>query len=230
MTVDALQQLYERAVVEGTRNELRTDNVAALSLEGPSEPVIDGHKMPRGRSFVKRGGRWVAGTIAPGTKRHGLQGPIDDAFMDSFLVVNPPESFRREWAKWMRGDLRVKAENSVTAADMRAHHVVLFGTPETNRLIRRVNAKLPVRWSAGEIVAGSRRFDARTHTLKMICLNPLEPSRYVVLNSGHTFGEREFRGTNALLFPRLGDWAVVRDSDQAVVAAGIFDIRWQFVL
>lgn len=29
--------------------------------------------------------------------------------------------------------------------------------------------------------------------------------RAVVINSGHTFGEADFRGTNAWLYPRLGE-------------------------
>ena len=33
---------------------------------------------------------------------------------------------------------------------------------------------------------------------------------YVVLNSGHTFHEDAFRGTNALLYPRLGDYALLQ--------------------
>ena len=40
------------------------------------------------------------------------------------------------------------------------------------------------------------------------------------LNRGLTMGEKEFKGTNALLFPRLGDYAVIRKSDGAVVLAG----------
>jgi hypothetical protein len=47
-----------------------------------------------------------------------------------------------------------------------------------------------------------------------------------VLNSGHTFGEKEFRGTNALLFPRLGDYAVLK-RDGTVVLAGLFRENWE---
>jgi hypothetical protein len=50
--------------------------------------------------------------------------------------------------------------------------------------------------------------------------------RYIVLNSGHTFGEKEFRGTNALLFPRLGDYAVLK-RDGTVVLAGLFGENWE---
>ena len=62
-----------------------------------------------------------------------------------------------------------------------------------------------------------------------------EHKSYVVLNSGHTFKEADLKGTNALLYPRLGDWAVIKptptEKDPAayeVVAAGLFDENWQF--
>ena len=49
-----------------------------------------------------------------------------------------------------------------------------------------------------------------------------------MLNSGHTFGAAEFAGTNALLFPRLGDYAVFQtDGRNATVkASGFFDEGW----
>ena len=54
-------------------------------------------------------------------------------------------------------------------------------------------------------------------------------------NSGDTFHEADFKGTNALLYPRLGDFAVVKptptEKDPAafeVVTAGLFDELWNF--
>ncbi len=44
----------------------------------------------------------------------------------------------------------------------------------------------------------------------LIYPNPLNAGRYVVLNSGHTFHEADFKGTNALLYPRLGDFAILK--------------------
>ena len=72
-----------------------------------------------------------------------------------------------------------------------------------------------------------KKYDAAGHVPVMIYPNPLNPKRYVVLNSGHTFGEKEFRGTNALLFPRLGDYAVV-SPDGTVAVSGFFNESWQF--
>jgi hypothetical protein len=80
---------------------------------------------------------------------------------------------------------------------------------------------------------GGERFESEKHLPALIYPNPLNPKRYVVLNSGHTFHTPEFRGTNALLFPRLGDFAVVRpvptEKDPAAIEVmkdGIFDEAW----
>ena len=55
----------------------------------------------------------------------------------------------------------------------------------------------------------------------------------MVLNSGHTFREKELATLNYLLFPRLDDWAVVkvsadpsRSTGEEVVRTGYFDEQW----
>jgi hypothetical protein len=70
----------------------------------------------------------------------------------------------------------------------------------------------------------------------LIYPSPLAAGRYVVLNSGHTFRARDFEGTNALLYPRLGDHAVLKlvpDKKDPlaveVVTAGLFDDFWRTV-
>jgi hypothetical protein len=56
----------------------------------------------------------------------------------------------------------------------------------------------------------------------------LEAGRYVVLNSGHTFGEKELASLNDLPFPRLGAWAVLKRPYRESVSAGFFDEQWRF--
>ena len=53
---------------------------------------------------------------------------------------------------------------------------------------------------------------SRDHAPAFICPNPLPGAgrRYLVVNSGHTFHEKEFAAFNYLLFPRHGDWAIMR--------------------
>jgi hypothetical protein len=127
----------------------------------------------------------------------------------------------------MRGDIRLKTDREVTAADTRDYHIAIFGAPWTNPLIERALRQAPIRWTRDAIAAGSRKFDAANHMLSMIYPNPSNPKRYVVINSGHTFHEPDFKGTNALLYPRVGDWAVTDVRTGDVVAEGIFDRNWR---
>ena len=46
---------------------------------------------------------------------------------------------------------------------------------------------------------------------------------------GDTFHAAELRGTNAQLFPRLGDYAVFKVTGTEVVMAGLFDEYWQIL-
>jgi hypothetical protein len=127
----------------------------------------------------------------------------------------------------MRGDVPVKTVAQLTPADQARASIVAFGTPATNPLIAHALKNTPVHWTAKSITVGGREFDAATHMLSMIYPNPDNPQRYIVLNSGHTFHEADFKGTNALLYPRAGDWAVTDVSTGKVVAEGVFDRNWK---
>jgi hypothetical protein len=183
-------------------------------------------------------------TNADRGKRRGLQGPIDDAFTGSFLCVRGTatpwspavgrwstarlDRFVEDWAAFLRGDVRVKDDTEVTADDVENHNLILFGDPGSNRLIERVLGGLPMIWTRSEVVLGGARFDAGDHVPVLIAPNPLNPDRYVVLNTGHTFGAREFIGTNALLYPRLGDYAVFQTDgrNDTLKTSGYFDEGW----
>ena len=81
---------------------------------------------------------------------------------------------------------------------------------------------------------------AKTHAPVLICASPLCANRYIVINSGHTFHEKEFAAFNYLLFPRLGDWAVIKlepgvgqwrpgspTFPEEIVRAGYFNEEWR---
>jgi hypothetical protein len=240
-----LERHYERAELHVEKGIIRTKNIARLRFGSPRAVTADGTRLSKPvLEIEKRGSRWREAKDRRGLgKVHGLQGPIDDAFTGSFLVVRPTrnttntfvhdilkkdiERFQREWAKWMRGDLRIKNDTDVTSDDIRGHHLILFGEPASNAVLERVARGLPVDWDRKWVKLGNTSYSSGKHILKMIYPNPLNPERYVVINSGHTFGEREFRGTNALLYPRLGDLAVI-DGDTGQPAAAVnFDELWR---
>jgi hypothetical protein len=182
-------------------------------------------------------------------KRPGLQGPIDDALMESFLVVTPSgtsqypqvekwvnfelDHFRRRWQAVYRGRLREKRDVDVTPADVEHYHLLAWGDPQSSQLIARVADKLPVTWRSDTVGGADRTFDAATHVPLAIYPNPLNPQRYLVLNSGPTHREAHDR-TNSLQNPKLPDWAVVDVTVQPdgahpgrVVAADFFDEAWR---
>ena len=182
-------------------------------------------------------------------KAAGLHGPIDDAFTGPFLCVRGTgkpwhaatqeyarkdlERFSSEWAKYLRGELPIKNDSDVTAEDIATKHLILFGDPSSNSLLGQVVPRLPIAWSAKAIRWGGKDYDAAGHVPVMIYPSPLAPERYVVLNSGHTFHKEDFEGTNALLYPRLGDFAVLGLSGSKedplgveVKTAGLFDDSW----
>src|SRR5439155_26441356 len=93
---------------------------------------------------------------------------------------------------------------------------------------------LPLKWTKDKITWEGKEYDAAEHVPVLIYPSPLNTERYVVVNSGHTFHASDFVGTNALLYPRLGDHALLK-LDRAkkdplavtVVRSGLFDDYWR---
>jgi len=181
-------------------------------------------------------------------KRPGLQGPIDDAFLERFLIVRPTgrskssvvdEWVERElqhtidhWRLQFRGEARVKFDTDVDDADLRESNVICFGTPESNRLIATLISKMPIRWSASEIALGSQQMDASKVVPALIYPNPLAPDRYVVFNSGFTYREYDYLN-NARQTPKLPDWAMIDATSPPttraagrIISEGFFNEQW----
>ncbi|HCN77047.1 MAG TPA: hypothetical protein DIT13_07625 [Verrucomicrobiales bacterium] len=278
--VDAMREHWQRARVHALLTgpaevTVKTENVAALTLDMASghcpispmaDPVIkvDGStlKAPRAKSdrswlvHLRRddAGKWALANTAhaPGklVKKHGLSGPIDDAFMDSFLFVKPTGASLHEqtgawagaemdravfeWRRQFRGDARVRADKDLTEVDIAAHNLVLWGDPQSNSVLARVIAKLPVGWTAEKLTANGKTHAAETHAPILVYPNPLNPEKYIVINSSFTYREYDYLN-NARQVPKLPDWAVVDISQphtsQApgrIADAGFFDEAWQW--
>jgi len=246
VTVEQLERHYTRADVdanrEGNRTTVTTRNVARIRVEGSGALSLDGQEFPGTGVFAKSNGKWAkAGSVEGLHKRHALQGPVDDAFMDSFLCVRPTgngtkateyglETLNRmqnDFAKWLRGEPRVKDDRAITSADISTHNLILYGDPWSNSVIAKVIGKLPIKWTKDEIALAGRTVDAATHAPVLIFPNPLNPNRYVVINGAHLFSDADWRGTNANLYPHIGDYALMSIQDNSIVHSGFFDERWR---
>lgn len=262
-----------RAVIEDRQTvRLELTNVTSLTLSMPAglcpldngtKPtvIINGAKLeaPAAGSdrswvahFEKTGSTWQNVTqpeMASLAKRPGLQGPIDDAFMDSFLMVSPTgqplneesgawvkaeqRHATEQWRAQFRGEARVKTDREITDADISNHNLVLWGDPQSNQVLARILDRLPVKWSGKDLTIAGKTFTSTSHVPVLIYPNPLNPRRYVVLNSGFTFREYDYLN-NARQVSKLPDYAVI-DINQPVTprapggiaSAGFFNEKWQ---
>ncbi len=186
-----------------------------------------------------------------GGKPSSHPGPMDSAFLKRFLVVLPDgkssnpavdawveaESahFLQRWRSLMRGDARVVKASEITdpAEAGRDQGLILWGTPESNSVLRRIAGRLPLSWDAEKIEIAGKSHNAKTHVPLLIYPALGSPNFEVVINSGLTFREAHDR-TNSLQNPKLPDWAILDittppDAEKAgrVVAADFFDEFWQ---
>jgi hypothetical protein len=261
--IEGMGRHWERADIRvqfGEKNVLVVDtkNVTAFSLRqgSPSAVTIDGQRITvffaRGglHSFVRRDGTWRSSAPdATLRKRPGLTGPVDDAFVEPFLFVRPtgkplnPElgawveseltAARNLWRDVFRGHAPVKSDREVSEADIAERNLVLWGDPSSNALLARIIAELPLKWNAKSITFRGKTHPTANHAPILVFPNPLNPRRYVVLNSGITFRQDGY-GNNALQTPKLPDWTIV-DLRTApgprwpgkIVEAGFFDEQWK---
>ena len=270
-----MEKQWERADLDGelTTNGiiLKTKNVSALWLQfitmkiPPDVPwrvTIDGTTLPplntKGVDDVlavyaaKRGGKWILNP-EPSSSRFSkianICGPIDHAFMSSFLFVRPTGKPLNDkvgawtkaemehaigfWRKVFRGDVRVKDDTALTAEDVAASNLILWGDPSSNTVLAKLLARLPLQWTRDKLTFAGQTYDAKEHAPVLIYPNPANPSRYIVLNSGPTFREEALLN-NAQQVAKLPDWAIINlntppdaRNPGEVVTAGFFDEQWK---
>ena len=125
----------------------------------------------------------------------------------------------------------MKDDKDVTAADLAKYHVVLFGDPGSNRLLTKLIGKLPVKWTRETVTFAGKEYSSKECYPALIYPNPLNPAKYVVLNTGLTITDRDYNGDHGM--PQWGDYAIVKATPNSdlpeMQVAGLFDEHWQLV-
>ncbi len=221
-----------------------TENIDALTLRlaeagvPPDVPValtVDGAgvstgPLPAVAHLVKNEGKWrFVSAPAYSGKRHGVQGPIADAFNARFLAVygegdlplaraeldairNPPSQLM------VHAEFPLKAAAKVTVEDIADANLILFGTAKTNPFIARLTPKLPapLMTAAGE---GS--------AVVFVYPNPENPARYVVVWTGPVLSAKldvPLKAGWMMPLHLLPDYVVVTAGK--IVHAGHFNRDW----
>jgi hypothetical protein len=279
LRIDEMEEHWERtrihARIVGPKHvQIKTNGVTAFTIDMPAghctlspleraELQVDGQEFAVSRPKSDRSwrvhlrqtdGKWSEALKPHPTeglvKRHGLQGPIDDAFMSRFLMVQPTgeplhaataawvkaESDRAmfEWRRQFRGEALSKTDTEVTEDDIANSNLILWGDPSSNSVLAKITAKLPIQWKKTELVMNGKSYPSAAALPVLIYPNPLNPSRYIVINSSFTYREYDYLN-NARQTPKLPDWAVIdalkgRDTRRpgTVLDAGFFNEAWQW--
>lgn len=279
VVVDRLEEHWERGRIHArvtglSEVTIKLQNIRAFTLDMPAghcplsllrKPtvIIDGQSIevtrPRlDRSwqvhFELKNSKWMQtlGNEDDGklVKKHGLSGPIDDAFMDRFLFVKPTkagwnekvdawvtaerERAQFEWRRQFRGDAPLKDDTAISDADIAANNLVLWGDPQSNAVLAKIADKLPIQWSKDKLIANGKTYDATTHAPVLIYPNPLNPTKYVVINSSFTYREYDYLN-NARQVAKLPDWAVIdltkpktSQAPGGIADAGFFNESWEW--
>ncbi len=232
----------------GGHNPFEPSKPVAIAIDGTTITVPGQMKFSVRLSKVDGTWKQSDGADTGLHKRHGLQGPIDDAFMDTFLMVKPTGKPLNEavgkwaaaemahavthWRSQFRGEAPMKADSDVTDADIAGGNLVLWGDPSSNAVLKKIADKLPIKWTADGVTVGDKTYAAGETVPVLVYPNPLNPKKYVVLNSGFTFREYDYLN-NARQIAKLPDWAVVNVTQPMtprfpgkIEAAGFFDEKW----
>ncbi len=179
-------------------------------------------------------------------KNRNVCGPLSDIFHFPMTAVRGTSGndaddeknaqlarkFRKDWERYAEGQIPLVKDKEVDEKMIQERNLILFGLPETNRVVKRIADKLPIELSKKQIVLP----DGHTYRndelgLIMIYPNPLNPDRYVVIYQGIHWGEDCSKNH---VFDRIPDFIIYTEESLSPLginryrAAGFFNNRWQY--
>jgi len=233
--------------------DVTTRNVASLRLDLSKQLV-----GPKPKLTVKINGKeHTVGKPGPATfdvepanrvgklrKTPRLCGPVKEAYNGRFTVIAGAGAGDRaallrvkgemqraaiEWYLFTKSMAIVKADVQATAADIKQTNLILYGTPSTNSVLRKIAPKLPIKITDGGFEFQGRKYSSEDHGLVMVYPNPLNPTRLVVVRSGLPHGGRLSPNHKFDLLPDFVIFGRGVDYDRTnrAVVAGYFDENWQ---
>lgn len=246
--IDAGFTAINQIAVRTKNVESFTLNLAGHSMYTAAKPLailIDGQRIKSGSavSFSRTPKGWQSGRYrpAPGQKSTGAEGPIAEAVASRHIYVygtggpttdNELRDRRQQAldaAEWSTArarlllTLRTVADRDVRPNDVASANLVLLGTKETNTLIARYAAQLPIALNPSAADYG------------LMFIYPAG-GRYLLINSGlpwWTGADQANRGGLSFLPIRyralrsFGDFILFKGSLENVIAEGLFTPDWR---
>jgi poly(3-hydroxybutyrate) depolymerase len=225
-----------------------TKSKLSLNIDGQNLSVFG---LTNGQILIKTGEKWAVGKRPDNikTKNPTLEGPMTEAIGDRHIYVygtkgNPTKEqldqrrkIAEQAADWSvyRGDFmgrvmvfpRVLSDKEVRPNDIERSNLIIFGDAETNEIIEKYAANLPL----------SLKSTARDNaSLSFIFPNG---NKYILVNSGQPFWElpnadnspfaRLRSAGKASILSGYGDWVLYDKNINNVISYGIFDKDWKLM-
>ncbi len=233
---------------------VKAENVAKFTLDCAKaifQPTLLQARMPDGKLIKPVANKAGALTFLLDTvpaeglrKRAELSGPAYEAYQQPFMMVYGSQGSEEtklasrkaistgvvEWYEFAAGIPRVKKDEEITEEDIKLYNLVLYGTPATNSVVKRIAEKLPVTIGEGKFTVGKNTFEGENLGMVLCYPNPLNPEKLVVVHSGLAWGAGLSRNHKLDLLP---DYIVYDDTFAAAGGtnnyrvAGYFDINWK---
>jgi poly(3-hydroxybutyrate) depolymerase len=183
----------------------------------------------------------------PGLRKStALCGPVKEAYRSAFVLVYGTSGskadtarlkgnamrFASEWQEFAKGALAIRADIDVDAETMETKNVVLFGEPNSNVVISRVAARLPIEWDEASATIAGTPYSLAERGLVFVYPNPDAPERLAVFMSGLFWGgslpinhKWDFV-PDFIVFENTVDPFDRMDPVNKAVVAGFFDAGW----
>lgn len=168
----------------------------------------------------------VYGTLTPAAKAPTRTGPAD------LLLDGKAKAalFAEDWQRYADGLPPIKADSEVTEADRKNYNLILFGTRQTNTIIRDLGDKLPVEIFNGGYRVGKQIIKGHNLGMLLAYPSPFDDRRMLVIQSGLRWG-----GSLPInhKFDLQPDYIVYNDvidptdKTNRALSAGFFDNDWR---
>lgn len=183
-----------------------TEHVESLSLS-PEDPGtqlrvnIDGQPVEGAsplRLLRATDGTWRAvDAVTPHAKRAHVSGPIRDVYNEPLLFVvgtaDPAHLWANElvahhWANPLGWTMQYPIVHDVDVTDemIRTKTLVLIGPPQSNTLLRRFNAQLPIQFRGAGIQVGATHYSGPEVGTVFVAPNPEAPDHSLLVIAGST--------------------------------------------
>ncbi len=224
--------------------QFNPESKVTVTIDGKSISV----ESPDAVSFSKENGTWINKKFTPGlfSKQPGAEGPVVEAVNSNHIYIygtlgEPTQvesqarqavaNYAADWAFYrpFGGRVmifpRVLADNGVRQSDIETSNLVLFGTAETNSIIKRYADRLPMQLKEG------------TDEYGLLYIYPMN-GHYVLINSGLPWwtppaSEENQTGGFSLSSSKVDalnvykDFILFKNTPDNIISEGYFNENWE---